>query len=113
MSASARWAYTAAATVWPLQSRAGWSGVQVFGAPVAILCDYKAEAKTRTDTKGREYVSRLVVYTERADIKQGDRILIGASKAADPLLAGASEVVDVLRFADTFDRKADDYQVVC
>lgn len=111
MSASANWSYTATATLWALQSRAEWSGALVFAAPVAIQCDYKAEAKTRTDSRGREYTSRLSIYTERADIKQGDYILIGSSTAVDPVAAGADEVMDVARFGDTFDRKADDYLV--
>ena len=97
--------------MWALQSRADWSGALAFAAPVQILCDYKADAKTRTDARGREYTSRLSIYTERAGIKQGDRILIGTSTAADPVLAGADEVMDVARFGDTFQREADDYVV--
>ena len=112
MSAAAAWSFTATATLWALRSRDGWSGVQAFDAPVAVACDYQAEAKTRTDGKGREYTSRLVIYTERAGIKQGDRILIGTSTAADPMAAGADEVRDVLRYADTFDRLRDDFEVV-
>lgn len=113
MSAAANWSYSATATLWALQSRADWSGALAFAAPVQILCDYKADAKTRTDARGREYTSRLSIYTERAGIKQGDRILIGTSTAADPVLAGADEVMDVARFGDTLDRQADDYVVMC
>ena len=40
-------------------------------------------------------------------------MLIGASTATDPVLAGADEVMDVARFGDTLDRQADDYLVLC
>jgi hypothetical protein len=112
MSASASWSYTATATLWALRSRDGWTGLQAFDAPVQIACDYQAESKTRTDSKGREYVSRLVVYTERAGIKQGDRLLLGPSTVADPMTVDSVEVRDVTRFADTFDRLRDDYEVL-
>ena len=52
-----------------------------------------------------------MLYTERAGIKQGDRVLIGTSTAADPIAAGAVEVRRVMRYGDTLDRKADDYMV--
>lgn len=63
------------------------------------------------DARGAEFVARQVIFTERADIKAGDMILIGTSTAADPLAAGAEEVKAVTRHADTFERKADDYQI--
>ena len=112
MSAAAAWSFTATATLWALQSRDGWSGAQGFAAPAAVRCDYQAKAQTRIDSKGREYVSRLVLYTDRPGIKQGDRIMLGTSTVADPLAAGADEVRDVVRFADVFDRVADDYEVM-
>jgi hypothetical protein len=52
------------------------------------------------------------VFTERADIKPGDRILIGASTLSSPIAAGADEVRAVQRYGDTFERKADDFVVV-
>lgn len=112
MSAAAAWSYTATATVWPLLGRDDWPGALSFGAPAAFACDYAAEAKRMTDDKGVEFVTQLMIWTERADIKRGDRVLIGASSAADPLGAGASEVRAVKRSADTFDRKADDFTVM-
>jgi len=111
MSAAAVWSYTATATLWALQSRGDWNGALTFAAPVTFLCDYKADAKTRTDARGREYTSRLSIYTERAGIKQGDRVLIGRVTTADPIAAGALEVRKVLRQADVFDRLADDFEV--
>lgn len=113
MSASARWSYTAKATVWPLLARADWGGAESFGPPAVFDCDYSAETRTMVDGKGREFVARLTLYTERADIKMGDRVALGARTEADPGAAGALEVRTVGRDADTFDRKADDYRVVC
>lgn len=112
MSAAAAWSYTATATVWPLLGRDDWTGALSFGAPETFGCDYAAEAKRMTDDKGVEFVSQQTIWTERADIKQGDRVLIGASAAVDPVAAGAVEVRAVKRSADTFDRKADDFTVM-
>lgn len=112
MSASARWSYTAKATVWPLVGRDDWKGTATYGPPAVFLCDYSFESKRMTDAKGVEFTSRQVVYTEKADIKQGDMLLIGESALVSPVAAGAYEVRLVTRDADTFDRKADDFTVV-
>lgn len=112
MSAAARWSYTAPATLWPLLALDGWSGAPQFGAPVAFLCDYKAEARTMRDARGREFNVSQTLYTERSDIKQGDRVMLGTSASVDPIAAGASEVLHVARYGDTFDRVADDLEVM-
>lgn len=111
MSAAASWSYTATATLWPLLGRDDWSGALTFGAPVPFACDYSSEARRMTDDLGVEFVTRQVIWTERADIKRGDRVLIGASVEVDPVAAGALEVRSVKRDADTFDRRADDFTV--
>lgn len=111
MSAAAAWSYTAAATLWARLGRDDWSGVESWGPPQVIACDYSAKAERRTDATGVEFVTRQIIYTERADIQQGDRILIGTSVSLDPVSAGALEVRSVQRHADTFDRLADDYEV--
>ena len=112
MSASANWSYTAKATVWPWLGRDDWTGLEQFGPPQVFDCDYSAESKRMTDAKGVEFTTRQIIYTERADIKQGDRLLIGESVLASPIAAGALEVRMVKRDADTFERVADDYQVM-
>ncbi len=111
MSAAAAWSLTAKATLWPWLGRDDWSGVEQFGPPEVFACDYSAESKRMTDAKGIEFTTRQIIYTERADIKQGDRVLIGESQQASPAAAGALEVRAVKRDADTFQRIADDYQV--
>lgn len=112
MSAAAAWSYTATATVWPLLGRDDWTGAPTYGPPVAIACDYSSEAKRMTDNAGVEFVTRQIIWTERADIKRGDRVLIGASTVTSPITAGAIEVRAVKRDADTFDRAADDFTVM-
>lgn len=113
MSAAANWSYSAKATLWALQSRDGLSGAEAYAAPVQFLCDFSTSVRSsRGGQPGDERIGGLKVYTERAGIKRGDRILIGVSTAADPLALDSLEVKDVLRDADTFDRVADDYTVV-
>jgi len=112
MSSAARWANTAVATLWPLSSQAGWTGAALFGVPQQFACDYQAKNMLATNGAGREFVSRLQIYTERADIKEGDRVLIGRSTVQDPAAAGAFEVKGITRYGDTFERKADDYVVL-
>lgn len=64
-----------------------------------------------TDDNGDEFISRQVLHTEKADVKQGDMMLIGESDLSDPIAAGAAEVRSVKRFADTFENAADDYRI--
>ncbi len=112
MSNAASWSYTRKATHWPRLSRDDWSGVQAWGAPVVFPCDYKATTERRTSAAGLEFTSRMVIYTERATINEGDRVLIGATSAADPVAASAEEVKAVTRYSDTFEQARDDYEVV-
>lgn len=111
MSSAAAWSFTSKATHWALLSRSDWGGVQTFGAPSAFDCDYKAESVRMTNDRGVEFTTRQIVYTEKADIKQGDMLLIGTSTEANPVTAGAFEVRRVARYADTFQNERDDYEV--
>lgn len=111
MSAASSWSHTSKATVWPLVGRDDWTGQIAYGAPSVFACDYSAEAKRMTDAKGVEFTTRQVIYTERADIKQGDMVLIGESGETSPIAAGAFEVRAITRDADTFDQVADDYTI--
>jgi len=112
MSSIASWSYTATATHWPVTGIDDWTRKATFGAPVTFPCDYTAQATKMTDDRGEEFVSRNILFTERSSIKRGDWVLIGASTAADPTtVADAMEVRSVARFADTFERSADDWKV--
>ena len=64
------------------------------------------------DTVELSNLQRQILHTERADIKRGDMVLIGASVVSTPVAAGAFEVRAVTRYADTFDQKADDFKVM-
>ena len=112
MSEAASWSYTAVATHWPLTGRDDWTGALTYGAPVSFPCDYKAESARVTDDNGVEFVARQQIYTEYDSCKQGDMVLIGSSSNPSPVAAGASEVRAVRRYADTFDRLRDDYEVI-
>jgi hypothetical protein len=111
MSSLAAWSYTSKATHWPLAARGDWSGVRTFGAPAPFDCDYSADSVRMTDDRGIEFTTRQILHTEKADIRQGDMVLIGTSALADPVAAGAFEVRAVTRFADTFALVADDWKV--
>lgn len=111
MSAAANWSYTAKATLWPWLGRDDWTQRETFGPPEVFACDYSAESVRMVDGKGVEFTTRQILYTERADIKQGDRVLIGEISNPDPIAAGALEVRAITRDADTFDRAADDFKV--
>ena len=111
MSSAAAWSFTARATLWPWLGRDDWSGVETFGPPEVFDCDYSAESKRMTDAKGVEFTTRQIIYTERDDIKQGDRVLIGESVEVNPIAAGALEVRSITRSADTFERVTDDFEV--
>jgi len=110
MSQAAAWSYTHKATHWPLTGRDDWTGAQTFGAPVVFDCDYIGKSVRMTDTKGVEFVTRQVIYTEKGDISQGDRVLLDESVLSDPLKAEAQEVRAVTRYAD-MDGQADDFEV--
>jgi len=111
MSSAASWSYTSKATVWPLLGRDDWNHAPTYGAPVVFACDYSATSVRMTDDRGQEFTTRQVLHTERADLKQGDMVLIGVSAVSTPQAAGAFEVRAVTRFADTFEQRADDYRI--
>lgn len=111
MSSAAAWANTAVATLWPLIAHAEWDGAASFGMPVSFECDYQGKTMLAKNSAGREFTSTQQIYTERADIKEGDRVLIGLSTEVDPVAAGASEVKGITRYGDTFERLTDDYVI--
>lgn len=112
MSAVANWSYTAAATVWKALGFSQSGDSLGYSAPIAILCDYEGGLSKRIGSIGAEIVAKNTIWTEYADATTGDYILIGASTDPDPLNVGADEVRQVIRYADTFDRIADDYAII-
>ena len=112
MSAAANWSYTATATIWKNLGISDGGDSLGFAAPVVILCDYEGGLSKRLASLGAEIVVKNTIWTEYSSADAGDYILIGTSTETDPLAAGADEVRQVIRYADTFDRVADDFAII-
>ncbi|ELY4491985.1 hypothetical protein SNQ49_004143 [Cronobacter malonaticus] len=83
-----------------------------FAAPVVIDCGYEGGLSKRLGDIGAERVVKNTFWTEYALADTGDYILIGISTEPDPLVAGADEVMQAVRFEDTFDRLVDDWAII-
>ncbi|ELY7489170.1 hypothetical protein SOJ85_001847 [Cronobacter turicensis] len=119
MSDVANWSYTAKATVWRELGKTESGDPLGYSPPVVISCDYQggmsekiAGVSTSLGNLGSEVVVKNTFWTEYADVRTGDFILIGESFEADPMVAGADKVLQVIRYADTFNRTADDYALL-
>ncbi|GKX40428.1 hypothetical protein WCT81_04840 [Pectobacterium versatile] len=110
MSEIARWSYTAKATIWPLADTDRY-GKPTFGVPVVIDCDYGGDGKRGSASFGLEFVVKNTFWTEYAVAKVGDMIALGEHADTTPV-ADADEVRHIIRYADTFERTADDYAVI-
>lgn len=117
MSSIANWSYTAPCTLWRSLGAAE-NGDALWSAPEIIMCDYQGGISAGPTTSagigglGIEIVVKNTFWTEFSEAKKGDYILIGHSDIADPTEAGADEVMQVIRYADTFERTADDYAIL-
>lgn len=113
MSATASWSYTATATIWrKLAGNDEYGDPLGYAEPEQILCDYEGGLSKRLASLGAEIVVKNTVWTEFALAASGDYLLIGVSTETDPVVAGADEVRQVIRYADTFERLADDYAIL-
>ncbi|EPN1620164.1 hypothetical protein ACTV1I_002486 [Cronobacter dublinensis] len=113
MSSVANWSYTAKATIWrKLDGQDEYGDPLGYAAPEQILCDYEGGLSKRIGSLGSEIVVKNTIWTEFTLADAGDYILIGESTEADPILVGADEVRQVIRYADTFERIADDYAII-
>lgn len=113
MSAAASWSYTATATLWKKSGPPDEYGKQAWLPPIQIMCDYGGDATAKLGGLGLEFVIKNTHWTEYADAERGDYILIGDSIATDPTkVDGAAEVRHIIRYADTFERIADDYAII-
>ncbi|ELY2591364.1 hypothetical protein SMB81_002873 [Cronobacter sakazakii] len=113
MSSVANWSYTATATIWRrLDGQDDYGDPLGYAEPEQILCDYEGGLSKKLASLGAEIVVKNTVWTEFALADAGDYILIGESAEADPILAGADEVQQVIRYADTFERLTDDYAIL-
>lgn len=115
MSSVANWSYTAKATIWrKLSGGKDENGdpINGYAAPVIIMVDYEGGLSKRIGSLGAEIVVKNTIWTEYALANAGDYLLIGESTDADPVSAGADEVRQVIRYADTFYRLADDFAII-
>lgn len=113
MSELARWSYTGKATFWKrLQGQDEYGDPMGFAAPVFIECGYQGGLSRRIGNLGSELVVKNTIWTEFADADTGDYILIGVSAEPDPLKAGADQIMQSVRFEDTFDRLVDDWAII-
>lgn len=114
MSAAANWSYTAKATIWRSVGIDEWGKPQ-FQPPEIFDCDYGGNTKSPKpllSDAGREIVIKNTLWTEYSEAKIGDFVLIGESSMLDPIAAEADEVKFIDRYADTFERTADDYAII-
>lgn len=113
MSTAANWSYTANATIWrKLEGTDEYGDPLGYAEPEQIMVDYEGGLSKRIGSLGAEIVVKNTVWTEFALADAGDYLLIGISTEADPVVAGADEVRQVIRYADTFERLADDYAIL-
>jgi len=113
MSEVARWSYTGKATFWKrLEGQNEYGDPFGYAAPVVIDCGYEGGLSKRLDSLGVERVVKNTFWTEFADADTGDYIAIGVLTELDPLRAGADEVMQAVRYEDTFDRLVDDWAII-
>lgn len=111
MSSLANWSYTAKATIWR-SNGVDDDGIQTFEPPFIIDCDYGSNLAFAKHDIGREQVKGFTIWTEYSLASVGDYILIGESSESSPFTVGADEVINVLQYADTFNRSRDDYAIL-
>lgn len=112
MSSLASWSYTAQATIWKSLGTNEYGDSLGWSEPLVIDCDYQGGLSKRLGDIGGEKVVKNTVWTEYALADTGDYLLIGVSTNPDPIAAGADEVMQAIRYADTFERTADDYAII-
>lgn len=112
MSSLASWSYTAPCTIWKRVGNDEYGDSLGWSAPLVIMADYQGGLSKRLGDIGSERVVKNTIWTEYALAEMGDYILIGASDNPDPINAGADEVMQAIRYADTFERAADDFAIL-
>lgn len=120
MSSAASWSYTATATIWrKLEGNDEYGDPLGYAEPEQIMVDYEgglsrkvAGVSAAMGNLGSEVVVKNTFWTEYAQANEGDYLLIGESALHDPLEAGADQLIQVIRYADTFERTADDYALI-
>lgn len=112
MSITGRWSYTAPCTVWKSLGKDRDNQPLGWAAPLVIMAEYQGGLSKRIGNIGAELVVKNTIWSEYGEAEAGDYILIGESANPDPLAAGADQVMQVIRYADTFYRQADDFAIL-
>lgn len=112
MSSVSSWACKSRATIWRKTGVDGMTKAVTYAMPEHFDCGYGSKNETRTDANGKEFVSILTLWTEYANAKQGDRVLLGEDYSLIPPISDSKEVKLVLRSEDVFDHVTDDYEIV-
>jgi hypothetical protein len=113
MSSAANWSYTAVATLWKKDGDPDKYGKQSWLPPIPIMCDYGGDITAKLGDIGVELAVKNTFWTEFSDAEKGDFIFIGESAEPEPTqVIGADEVMHVIRYADTFERLADDFVII-
>lgn len=76
------------------------------------MCDYQGGLSAKIGSIGTEIVVKNTFWSEYSEADKGDYLLIGTSIEPDPIVAGADEVMQVIRYADTFERLVDDWAIL-
>ncbi|MBK0000294.1 hypothetical protein [Erwinia sp. S38] len=112
MSSLANWSYTTPCTIWKPLGKDRYGQSLGWSAPLVIMADYQGGLSKRLGDIGFEQVVKNTFWTEYAEAKAGDYILIGESDNSDPIAAGADEVMQSIQYADTFERTTDDWAIL-
>lgn len=112
MSSLSAWSYTAPCTIWKNLGVSDAGDSLGFAAPLVIMCDYQGGLSAKIGSIGTEIVVKNTFWSEFAEASKGDYLLIGTSTEPDPIVAGADEVMQVIQYADTFERIADDFALL-
>lgn len=112
MTSTANWSYTAPCTIWKNLGISDAGDYLGFAAPLVIMCDYGGGLSAKIGSIGTEIVVKNTFWSEYSEAKKGDYLLIGTSTEPDPIVAGADEVMQVIRYADTFERLVDDWAIL-
>ncbi|MBD2806358.1 hypothetical protein ID855_16975 [Xenorhabdus sp. ZM] len=112
MSSLSNWSFTAPCTFWKRLGNDEYGKHLGYAEPQIILCDYQGGLSSKITGVGVELVAKNTFWTEFSTASVGDYLLIGESSNPDPIAAEADEIKHIVRYADTFERLADDYALV-
>ncbi|MBD2779212.1 hypothetical protein ID854_19575 [Xenorhabdus sp. M] len=108
MSRVANWAYTVPCTFWKRLGDDEYGKPLGYGEPKVIMCDYQGGLVQQDYWGGCRAGGKI----PSGQSLRRHLWVIGESSNPDPIVAGADEIKHIVRYADTFERLADDYALV-